>query len=114
MPNVQLAVDLPAAAQRAVADGRASAQLVRDGGGLAGRAPGCRQRDGRAQESGLGAQSPALRLAPLPLRLRLAVGHRRDAKGVYDVLLLVMFKSVRPPEEAERQAGATRASPPAK
>jgi MFS family permease len=35
-------------------------------------------------------------------------------KGVYDVLLLVMFKSVRPPEEAERQAGATRASRPAK
>src|SRR5215212_7361764 len=35
-------------------------------------------------------------------------------KGVYDVLLLVMFKSVRPPEETERQAGATRASRPAK
>jgi MFS family permease len=35
-------------------------------------------------------------------------------KGVYDVLLLVMFKSVRPPEEAERQVGVTRASRPAK
>jgi predicted MFS family arabinose efflux permease len=34
-------------------------------------------------------------------------------KGVYDVLLLVMFKSVRPPEEAERHGEATRGSHPA-
>jgi MFS family permease len=35
-------------------------------------------------------------------------------KGVYDVLLLLMFKSVRPPEEleAERHAEATRGSHP--
>jgi MFS family permease len=35
-------------------------------------------------------------------------------KGVYDVLFLLMFKTTRPPEEAERQAGATRVSRPAK
>ena len=33
-------------------------------------------------------------------------------KSVYDVLFLLMFKTVRPPEETERPVGATRASPP--
>jgi MFS family permease len=31
-------------------------------------------------------------------------------KGVYDVLLLVMFRTVRPPQEAERQGEADRRS----
>jgi MFS family permease len=35
-------------------------------------------------------------------------------KGVYDVLLLLMFKSVRPPEEVERHDQATRGLPPAR
>jgi MFS family permease len=35
-------------------------------------------------------------------------------KGVYDVLLLLMFKSVRPPEEVERHAEATSGSRPAR
>ena len=57
---------LPAAAQRAVADGRAGAQLLRDGRRLAGGAPGRGQRHGRAQESRRGPRSPALRLAASP------------------------------------------------
>jgi MFS family permease len=35
-------------------------------------------------------------------------------KGVYDVLLLLMFKSVRPPEEVERHAEAASGSRPAR
>ena len=34
-------------------------------------------------------------------------------KGVYDVLLLLMFKAVRPPEEAEQHQDATRRTQPA-
>ncbi len=34
------------------------------------------------------------------------------AKIVYDVLLLAMFRHVRPPEEAAREAGASRKAPP--
>jgi MFS family permease len=35
-------------------------------------------------------------------------------KGVYDVLLLVMFKAVRPPEEAERHDEVPREPQPAR
>jgi hypothetical protein len=38
----------------------------------------------------------------------------RPARKGADVLLLLMFKSVRPPEEAKRHAEATRGSPPAR
>ena len=69
---------LPAAAQRAVADGRAGAQLLRDGRRLAGRAAGGGQRHRRAQEPRRGPESVALRLAAHPLRLRLAIGDRRE------------------------------------
>ena len=95
-------VDRAAArAQRAVADGRADAQLVCDGDRHAGRAPGGGEHHRRCRAA---SRRPRARSWPgyllgvstfgWPLLIAGAL------KIVYDLLLLACFGKVRPPEEA--------------
>ena len=89
-----------ARAQRAVADGRADAQLLRDGDRDAGGAPGRGERHRRAAQPRVGREPVARRLAaqrlsPFGWPLLAAGG----VKIVYDLLLLAYFGKVRPPEE---------------
>ena len=69
-----------ARAQRAVADGRADAKLVRDGGRAARRARGRGERDVGAAQPRVGDQSAPRRLPARHVELRLAAGHRRRAE----------------------------------
>ena len=69
-----------AGAQRALADGRADAHLLRDGGGHAGRAAGCGERHRRAAQPGRRGEPDAGRLAAGRLRLRLAAAARWRAE----------------------------------
>ena len=86
--------------RRAVADGRAGALLLRDGGGHAGRAGGGRElhvgaaqpcRRPQARRSPARCSPPSFRGWPL-----LICGALKIA---YDLLLLIQFRHVKPPEE---------------
>ena len=100
MPDLRYAHRAAVRPQRAVADGRADAQLLRDGDRDTGRAPGGGQRHRRCR-----AASPRPRARCWPGYLLgvstfgwplLVAG---GLKIVYDLLLLLMFGKVRPPEE---------------
>lgn len=70
------------AAQPAVANGRADAQLLRHGGRHAGRARRRRERDLRAAQPRFGSRSDDRRLSVPALGVRLAVADRRDPENV--------------------------------
>ena len=90
----------PVRAQPPVADGRADAKLVRDGDRHAGGAS-------RGGEHHRGPAQPRLGGEPVPrglpaCRCRRSAGRwwpQAALKIVYDLLLLAMFRHVRPPEE---------------
>ena len=86
--------------QRGFADGRAHAKLVRHGGRLAARARRRGQHHLGPAEPGAVDQPAARGLPAAALALRLAARARRRFKIVYDLLLLGMFRAVRPPEES--------------
>ena len=96
-------IALLCAAQPALADGRADAQLLRDGHRDARGAPGGGERHGRAAQ-------PRVRREPVRSqatcsRCRPSAGRSSLAgalKIVYDLLLLANFRHIRPPEEIGR------------
>jgi hypothetical protein len=97
--------DRPAIGQeRVVADGRADKKLVRDGDRAARRAPGSASITS-VPRSLASAASPLLAGYLLSVSAfgwpLIAAG---GAKIVYDVLLLLMFRKIRPPEEARPAA----------
>ena len=99
MPTAPLAVAC-LLARRAVADGRAGPDVVRDGGRLARRAPGRGERHQRAAQPGRGAAADRRRVDAR--RSRRSAGRwssPASLKAIYDLLLLAQFRDVRPPEE---------------
>ena len=112
MPNLPLAIAFLLVRSTAVADGRADAQLLRDGGRDAGRAPRRGQRH-------LGAAQPGIEHGPLLsgwLLLLSGFGWPLLMAGLlksgYDLALLALFRHVRPLEE--RVAACKSASPPSR
>ncbi len=77
VPDLGWVIVAATGAQRAVADGRADAELVCDGGRLAGRARCRREHHFGAAEPRLGDEPAARRLPARAVELRLAAGDRR-------------------------------------
>ena len=84
---------LAASAQRAIANGCADAQLLRHGRGYTGGAPGGSQDLRWGAGSIIAGYLLAISTFGWPLVIAGVV------KGVYDILLLINFQKVRPPEE---------------
>ena len=80
--------------------------LVRHGGRRAGGAAGGRQRDFSAAQPGRGRESGSRRRNADESRFGWPLVVAGGLKVVYDLLLLMMFRNVRPPEEAARRSRA--------
>ena len=76
-PNLPIAIALLLARGSAAADGRADPDLVRDGGGNAGRAAGGGERNRGSAQPGRGREPVVRRISVRAVVVRLAIDHRR-------------------------------------